>query len=107
MDALSKYTSQRGGWSLSSPYMEGFKCQALVFGMEEDRMQETRLAFEDSTQAFGPESFSTLQRTVKDEVAQPSAGLVMQLLRLSRLDPDVFMKFRASIVEQVSNRLTG
>lgn len=53
-------------------------------------------------QEFGPESFSTLQRSVKDDVAHPSLGLVVQLLRLSRLDPDVFIKFRATLVDQVS-----
>ncbi|CAN0366718.1 unnamed protein product [Pylaiella littoralis] len=100
LDALARYAQQRGGWSLSSPYMEGFKCQALAFGMAGGDLQETRFAFEDSTQAFGPESFSTLQRTVKEDVSQPSLGLVVQLLRLSRLDPDVFMKFRASLVDQ-------
>ncbi len=30
--------------------MEGFKCQVLAFGMEEGGFQETRFAFEDSTQ---------------------------------------------------------
>lgn len=50
MDALKRYTRQRGGWSLSSPYMEGFKCQALAFGMGETCLQETRFAFQDSTQ---------------------------------------------------------
>lgn len=50
MDALTRYTRQRGGWSLSSPYMEGFKCQALAFGMGEAGLQETRFAFQDSTQ---------------------------------------------------------
>ena len=68
MDALGRYTRRKGGWSMASPYMEGFKCQALAFGMTEGVLQETRLAFEDATQVFGPESFSTLQRTVKDEV---------------------------------------
>lgn len=102
MDALARYTQQRGGWALSSPYMEGFKCQALAFGMEEGMLEETCLAFEAATQEFGPESFSTLQRAVKDEVAAPSLTLVMQLLRLSRLDPDVFMKFRVPLVQQVS-----
>lgn len=53
---------------MSSPYMEGFKCQALAFGMSEEALEETRLAFEGVTQEFGPESFSTLQRAVKDEV---------------------------------------
>ncbi|CAN0082126.1 unnamed protein product [Ectocarpus sp. 6 AP-2014] len=104
LDALARYTHHRGGWSLSSPYMEGFKCQALAFGMEEEALQETRFAFEGSMQAFGPESFSMLQRAVKDEVSQPSLGLVVQLLRLSRLDPDVFMKFRTSVVDQVSSQ---
>eukprot|EP00904_Undaria_pinnatifida_P002386 jgi/Undpi1/12148/HiC_scaffold_5.g01824.m1 len=103
LDALARYTRQKGGWSVSSPYMEGFKCQALAFGVGKGALQETRLAFEDSTQSFGPESFSTLQRAVKDDVAQPSLALVMQLLRLSRLDPDVFMKFRAPLVDQVSS----
>lgn len=101
LDALARYTRLKGGWSVSSPYMEGFKCQALAFGVGGGVLQETRFAFEDSTQSFGPESFSTLQRAVKDDVAQPSLGLVLQLLRLSRLDPDVFMKFRAPLVDQV------
>lgn len=69
LDALARYTRQRGGWALASPYMEGFKCQALAFGMEEkEGLEEMRLAFEGVTQEFGPESFSTLQRAVKDEV---------------------------------------
>lgn len=68
MDALGRYTRLKGGWSIASPYMEGFKCQALVFGFTESALQETRFAFEDATQVFGPESFSTLQRAVKDEV---------------------------------------
>lgn len=68
LDALARYTRQRGGWALSSPYMEGFKCQALAFGMGENLLEETCLAFEGVTQEFGPESFSTLQRAIKDEV---------------------------------------
>lgn len=67
----------------------------------------TRLIILYVFQAFGPESFSTLQRSVKDDVAHPSLGLVVQLLRLSRLDPDVFIKFRATLVDQVTKPVPG
>ncbi|CAM9923458.1 unnamed protein product [Choristocarpus tenellus] len=39
LDALSRYTHFRGGFSMCSPFMEGFKCQALVFGMGEDSLE--------------------------------------------------------------------
>ncbi|CAM9795093.1 unnamed protein product [Choristocarpus tenellus] len=54
--------------------------------------------------AFGPESFTTLQRAVKEELSNPSLKCIIRLLRLSHLDPDIFMKFRSSLVQQVSSR---
>ncbi|CAM9114578.1 unnamed protein product [Discosporangium mesarthrocarpum] len=104
LDALCRYTRMRGGFSLCSPYMEGFKCQALVFGLAEDDLEETRLQWEDAMVTFGPESFTSLQRAVKEELPNPSLKCISRLLRLSQLDPDIFMKFKAALVQQVSSQ---
>jgi hypothetical protein len=96
LDALSRYTTGCGGHAINSPYQEGFKCQALLFGMKEEEASDMVLAWQEAFDSFGPESFTALQRAVKEEVPQPTLRLVHALLRLSNLDPDVFFKFKVS-----------
>lgn len=51
---------------------------------------------------FTPDSFSTLQRCMKEETSQASLKYIISLLRLSKFDSEVFWKFRTQILERVS-----
>ena len=48
--------------------MEGFKCQALAFGMGETCLQETRFAFQDSTQVSVYRGHSSMSPLDKCEI---------------------------------------
>eukprot|EP00611_Tribonema_gayanum_P000184 TRINITY_DN10129_c0_g1_i2.p1 TRINITY_DN10129_c0_g1~~TRINITY_DN10129_c0_g1_i2.p1 ORF type:complete len:221 (+),score=60.28 TRINITY_DN10129_c0_g1_i2:192-854(+) len=61
------------------------------------------MAWDGAFGVFGPESFSALQRAVKEEVPEASLKHVTALLRLSGGDPDVFFKFKAALVQHVSS----
>lgn len=52
--------------------MDGFKTSVLVLGGPESDFMHTRWAFKDAMVDFGPENFSSLQRSIKDEVKEPS-----------------------------------
>jgi len=105
MDALSRFSKKKGGHCMITPYQEGFKCQALCFGESGgfSNLPEFSMAWNEAFAGFGPESFSALQRAVKDEAPDPSLKLTTSLLRLSEGDPDVFFKFKANLVQHVSS----
>jgi tetratricopeptide (TPR) repeat protein len=52
--------------------------------------------------ALSPEDFSTLQRSLKEEAVAPSLKLVTSLLRLAKHETDVFIKFKAVMIEKSS-----
>lgn len=45
-------------------------------------------------EVFGPETFSRLQRSLRDETNSPSLKNALSIIRLSYYDSDVFYKFR-------------
>lgn len=104
MDALARYVTSAGGSTVCTPYQEGFKCQLFCFGIGQDAelFPEFRLAWEDAFVVFGPESFTTLQRAVKDEVQEPSIRHILSILRLSCCDPDVFLKFKTPLLRHIA-----
>lgn len=70
--ALRLFFQRLGGWAVHSPRMDGFKTSVLVLGGPESDFMHTRWAFKDAMVDFGPENFSSLQRSIKDEVKEPS-----------------------------------
>ena len=114
--AVRLYTLARGGFSLHTPYMDGFKCSTFVL----DRPPPTPLTLEevvaaadvtlpasalathrdllyewaDCMDTFGPDNFSVLQRCVKDETPAPTLKLALAAVRMSAWDSDVFFKFK-------------
>ncbi len=79
--AVKVYVSNRGGFSMHTPYQDGFKCSAFLVGFGEDELPELRYAWMDCMETFGPDNFSTLQRCIKVRVcALISTGLVVWAL---------------------------
>lgn len=102
-DAVRHYFEARGGFSIHTPYQDGFKVAAFVLGAPKSLVREARLAFMQSLKSFGPDNFSTLQRGIKDMVSNPSLKLVLSLLRLSGYDSDVFYKFKQFLIDKVGH----
>ena len=92
--AVKVYVTNRGGFSLHTPYQDGFKCSAFLVGFGEEELPELRYAWADCMETFGPDNFSTLQRCIKDETPNPSAKLAISVIRMSNYDSDVFFKFK-------------
>jgi len=57
-----------------------------------------RNSFDDHIKHFSPNDFYLMQRSLKEE-AQPSLSSIVALLKLSNWDPDVFFKFRETIIQ--------
>ncbi len=98
LHAVQKYTECRQGISMLTPYIDGFKCAAFVFGMETDVAMETQIAWEDVMTAFGPENFSAIQRCVRDETQDPSLATALSVIRAAQWDSDVFYKFKGTVL---------
>lgn len=104
-DAICKYIKNHNGHYINTPYTDGFKVFTYFLGSQPKEVSNTLFAFSQSLVTFGPESFSTLQRCVKEE-SIPKFKHLQALLRLSDGDPDVFYKFRGIIVEQGTNNIS-
>ena len=103
LHAVDLYAQAKGGFSLMTPYIDGFKCAAVVFGESPEGLVETRLAWEDVMVDFGPENFSCVQRCIKDETASPSLATALAVIRAAQWDSDVFYKFKATILANSSS----
>ncbi len=86
-----------------------------------------RFVYMTCRRCFGPDTFCTLQRCIKEELRHPSLKLVLSLLRLSGVsstsvtspylpliltcflghDADIFYKFKQTIIERVAEPETS
>ena len=57
-------------------------------------------AFTDFVDQFGPNDFFVLQKSLKEDLANPPLRTVASILKLSDWDPDVFFKFRDTLLAQ-------
>lgn len=57
-----------------------------------------RQAFQDAVDVFGPNDFFVLQKSLKEDMSNPPLRTVVSLLKLGDWDPDVFFKFRDTIL---------
>eukprot|EP01038_Epipyxis_sp_PR26KG_P006670 gene6670-9152_t len=60
-------------------------------------------AFNDSVDQFGPNDFFVLQKSLKEDLTNPPLRTVVAILKLGDWDPDVFFKFRDTILTQAPN----
>jgi hypothetical protein len=124
-NAVRLFTLLSGGWSLQTPYFEGFKCSAFVLIPSPSQSvaidtaealctaadvllpshsltiySRTCYAWADTMDIFGPENFSSLQRCVSEEIPNASLRVVISLIRMSNWDPDVFFKFKQTLIDK-------
>lgn len=123
--AIGMYFISRGGFALHNPQEEAsLKVSAFVLTgnenigpMEEDAwvgddvenrgedraraFPTLRMAFRNSVEQFGPNDFFVMQKSLKEDSPNPSLKSVVALLKLGDWDPDVFYKFRDTILNQV------
>ncbi len=60
-----------------------------------------RHAFHNAVDRFGPNDFFVMQKCMKEDSPNPTLKAVLALLKLGDWDPDVFYKFRDTILNQV------
>ncbi|GMI62452.1 hypothetical protein ScalyP_jg792 [Parmales sp. scaly parma] len=127
--AVGAYFTSRGGFALHNPQEEAsLKVSAFVltgrdnvgagegkegiFNMEGlKRLDEERLrkfpilhqAFTDNVDSFGPNDFFVMQKCLKEDAPTPTLKSVVALLKLGDWDPDVFYKFRDTILNQIGS----
>jgi tetratricopeptide (TPR) repeat protein len=121
--AISQFFSSCGGFTLNNPQEEAsLKVSTFVMMPSERdmhvrekwnvetpvRLSEERAkcfpylsrSFQDSMESFGPNDFFVLQKSLKEDSSEPSLRAVIVLLKLGDWDPDVFFKFRDTLLNQ-------
>jgi tetratricopeptide (TPR) repeat protein len=115
--AIGTYFTSRGGFSLHNHQEEAsLKVSCFVLSphgstsewtacdmnsLNDQRMEQfpyLSTAFRESVEAFGPNDFFVLQKSLKEDTEQPPLRAVVALLKLGDWDPDVFFKFRDLIL---------
>lgn len=123
--AIGTYFISRGGFALHNPQEEAsLKVSAFVLGGEDARPEDDlerwvgegvealgeerarafpalRAAFYNAVDRFGPNDFFVMQKCMKEDSPNPTLKAVLALLKLGDWDPDVFYKFRDTILNQV------
>ncbi|CAM9170445.1 unnamed protein product [Ectocarpus fasciculatus] len=126
--SIGAYFTSRGGFALHNPQEEAsLKVSTFVLtgdsGDDEDgewtgealdrkdserssQFPHLEAAFRTNVEQFGPNDFFVMQKCMKEDAATPTLKSVVALLKLGDWDPDVFYKFRDTILNQVSTAVT-
>ncbi|KAK8794170.1 hypothetical protein JH06_0410 [Blastocystis sp. subtype 4] len=97
--AMHLYFVNNKGESYHTPYYSGLQVAAFVMG--ETPISEFQFAWENVLLAFDPDSFSQLQRCIRDETPSPSLKNILALVRLSHYESEVFYKFKQVLVDHI------
>lgn len=121
--AIGAWFTSRGGFALHNPQEEAsLKVSTFILSPENSldnitddasflgdglnlldssraaKFPHLRHAFADFVDTFGPNDFFVLQKSIKEDLNNPPLRTVVALLKLSNWDPDVFFKFRDTIL---------
>lgn len=121
--AIGAWFTSKGGFALHNPQEEAsLKVSSFVLcpedtfsdGKTEEEFVDNRLAkldkdrmkyfphlkhaFNDAVDQFGPNDFFVLQKSLKEDLSNPPLRTVVAMLKLGDWDPDVFFKFRDTIL---------
>jgi tetratricopeptide (TPR) repeat protein len=91
---------------IDNPTQKYWEATRVVDELDAQRMQRfpyLRDAFNEAVDVFGPNDFFVMQKTLKEDMQNAPLKSVVALLKLGDWDPDVFFKFRDSILNQVPN----
>jgi hypothetical protein len=124
--AIGMWFTSRGGFALHNPQEEAsLKVSTFLltpddffgepqsddskfFGSGVSKLDSDRVksfpnlhrAFTDFVDSFGPNDFFVLQKSLKEDLTNPPLRTVASILKLSDWDPDVFFKFRDTLLAQ-------
>ena len=121
--AVGAWFTNKGGFALHNPQEEAslkvstfvlspegtFDCQDSDTDFMGENLAELdrqrsksfphlRQAFHDWVDQFGPNDFFVLQKSLKEDLANPPLRTVVAMLKLGDWDPDVFFKFRDTLL---------
>jgi Tetratricopeptide repeat len=99
--AIGLYFRERGGLALhSSSRDKRLKVSAFLTGAPEAMLAETRSAFHQAIDGFGPCEYFTLVTGLRKELPAPSLDVLLGLLRIGEGDPHLISLFSVPLAEQ-------
>jgi hypothetical protein len=99
--AIGLYFRERGGLALhSSSRDKRLKVSAFVAGAPEAMLAETRSAFHQAIDGFGPCEYFTLVTGLRKELPAPSLDVLLGLLRIGEGDPHLISLFSVPLADQ-------
>lgn len=102
--ALDVYLAKMGGLALHSTLRDAvLEASAFVLEPGLEDFPESGLAFEKAIEDFGPIDFFSVKECLQGEVREPSLRLAIDLLRLSRWDPQTLYDFSEALLERVEH----
>lgn len=100
--AIECYLARRGGRALHTTIRESvLEASAFVIEPKLSAFPETGLAFEQWVEDFGPIDYFSLKEQIQKWSGRPSLRLTLDLLRLSRYDPQTLYDFSDPMLKQV------
>jgi hypothetical protein len=99
--AVGLYFRERGGLALhSSSRNKSLKVSAFLSGAPEALFAETRSAFHQAIDGFGPCEYYTLVTGIRKELPAPSLDVILGLLRVGEGDPHLVSLFAIPLADQ-------
>jgi hypothetical protein len=99
LNALGHYFEEGGGLALHGQrQVTGFHVSGFLSGFPVLALPETRQAFHDSVDGFGPSEFFTLVKGICSTYASPPLDTLLALLSLCAGDVEVFYVYREALV---------
>jgi hypothetical protein len=99
--AIGLYFRERGGLALhSSSRDKRLKVSAFLTGAPEAMLAETRSAFHQAIDGFGPCEYFTLVTGLRKELPAPSLDVLLGLLRIGEGDPHLISLVSVPLAEQ-------
>jgi hypothetical protein len=102
--AIAEYIRHQGGRVLQTAHRRvSLTVCAFLLGQHPAGYVETRLAFEETIEKYGPDDFFTLKKGIEKNYAALTLEQLLALLRLSGWDAAVFMDAFAALLDQVES----
>jgi tetratricopeptide (TPR) repeat protein len=99
--ALGLYFRERGGLAFhSSSRDKRLKVSTFLMGAPEATFAETRSAFREAIDGFGPCEYFALVTAIRKELPAPSLDVLLGLFRLGEGDPHLISLFAGPLAEQ-------
>lgn len=101
LHAIGMYFREAGGVAMhATQHAPDFQVSGYVSGFAEADLTETRQAFQDQIDDFGPAEFFTLVKSLCDTYESPPLEMLLAILKLCDGDAEVVYVFRDLLVKR-------